>query len=67
MARLIATQRAPYTASSPKTRGDRNASLSPRNFNGSFDQLILDALMEAKDAEIAFFARLSLGHELAAG
>ena len=36
------------------------------NFNGTFDQLILDALMAVKGAEIAFSPGLPLGHHAAA-
>jgi len=31
-----------------------------------FDQLIVDALLAVRGAEIAFFSRLSLGHEFVA-
>ncbi|HET7199930.1 MAG TPA: 5'-nucleotidase C-terminal domain-containing protein, partial [Burkholderiales bacterium] len=37
------------------------------NFNGSFDQLMLDALMEAKDAEIAFSPGFRWGTTLLPG
>ena len=37
------------------------------NFNGTFDQLMLDALMAEKDARDRVLARLPLGHDAAAG
>ncbi len=55
MAALIAHQRAPYLAKLNETLATTEGMLYRRgNFNGSFDQLILDALMEVKGAEIAF-------------
>ena len=36
------------------------------NFNGTFDQLILDALMAEKDARDRLLARVPLGHDAAA-
>src|SRR5260370_38433563 len=55
MARLIAAKRAPYLEKLAEKLAVSEALLYRRgNFNGSMDQLILDALMEMKGAEIAF-------------
>src|SRR5439155_26613119 len=55
MARLIEAQRSPYAGKLSERLALTEALLYRRgNFNGSFDQLILDALMEAKGAPIAF-------------
>jgi sulfur-oxidizing protein SoxB len=55
MAALIAKIRAPYLAKLGERLAVSEGLLYRRgNFNGTFDQLILDALMEQKDAEIAF-------------
>jgi sulfur-oxidizing protein SoxB len=55
MAALIAKIRAPYIAKLEEKLAVSEGLLYRRgNFNGTFDQLILDALMEQKDAEIAF-------------
>ncbi|MEN9866610.1 MAG: hypothetical protein RL748_2200 [Pseudomonadota bacterium] len=55
MQRLIDHNRAPYLDKLQEKLAITQGSLYRRgNFNGSFDQLILDALMEVKDAEIAF-------------
>jgi sulfur-oxidizing protein SoxB len=55
MARLIAAKRAPYLEKLSEKLAVTEALLYRRgNFNGSMDQLILDALMEMKGAEIAF-------------
>ncbi|PWC44919.1 thiosulfohydrolase SoxB [Azospirillum sp. TSO22-1] len=52
---LITKVRAPYEAKLNETLAVSEGLLYRRgNFNGSFDQLILDALMAEKDAEIAF-------------
>jgi S-sulfosulfanyl-L-cysteine sulfohydrolase len=52
---LITTLRAPYESKLSETLATTEALLYRRgNFNGSFDQLILDALMESKHCEIAF-------------
>jgi len=54
MAKLIEDQRAPFAAKLAEELARTDALLYRRgNFNGSSDQLILDALLEAKDAEIA--------------
>lgn len=55
MARLIRTLRAPYEKQLAERLAVSEGLLYRRgNFNGTFDQLILDALMEVKGAEIAF-------------
>jgi len=55
MARLIASKRAPYAERLGETLAVTDGLLYRRgNFNGSFDQLILQALMEVNDAPIAF-------------
>jgi len=52
---LITKVRAPFEAKLNETLAVSEGLLYRRgNFNGSFDQLILDALMAEKDAEIAF-------------
>ena len=55
MAALIGKVRAPYEAQLGEKLAVSEALLYRRgNFNGTFDQLILDALMEVRGAEIAF-------------
>ncbi|MFZ6746702.1 thiosulfohydrolase SoxB [Undibacterium sp. JH2W] len=55
MQSLIKKIRAPYSAKLAEKLAVTEGTLYRRgNFNGSFDQLIVDALMEVKDAEIAF-------------
>ncbi|HEY6722114.1 MAG TPA: 5'-nucleotidase C-terminal domain-containing protein, partial [Burkholderiales bacterium] len=55
MARLIEATRAPYMEKlSEKLAVSEELLYRRGNFNGTMDQLILDALMEAKGAEIAF-------------
>jgi len=55
MAALIGKLRAPYEAQLGEKLAVSEALLYRRgNFNGTFDQLILDALMEVSGAEIAF-------------
>ncbi|MGB9991943.1 thiosulfohydrolase SoxB [Pseudoduganella rhizocola] len=52
---LITRIRAPYEAKLSEKLAVTQGTLYRRgNFNGTFDQLIVDALMEAKGAEIAF-------------
>lgn len=52
---LITRIRAPYEAKLGEKLAVTQGTLYRRgNFNGTFDQLIVDALMEAKGAEIAF-------------
>jgi sulfur-oxidizing protein SoxB len=55
MAALIERQRAPYAARLAEKLAVTEGLLFRRgNFNGTFDQLILDAMLEVKGAEIAF-------------
>lgn len=55
MAALIKKHRAPYETRLGETLAVSEGLLFRRgNFNGSFDQLILDALLATQDAEIAF-------------
>ena len=55
MSALITRHRAPYEAKLAEKIAVSEALLYRRgNFNGTFDQVILDALMAVKDAEIAF-------------
>ena len=55
MSALIQRVRAPYAAKLAEPLAVSEGLLYRRsNFNGSFDQLILDALMQVKDAEIGF-------------
>ncbi|HXZ54586.1 MAG TPA: thiosulfohydrolase SoxB [Burkholderiales bacterium] len=68
MARLIEAQRAPYADRLSEELARTDTLLYRRgNFNGSFDQLILDALMEAKGAEIAFSPGFRWGTSLLPG
>ncbi len=55
MAALIETKRAPFLDKLNEPLAQTEGMLYRRgNFNGSFDQLIIDALMDVKGAEIAF-------------
>ena len=55
MAALIQKVRAPYEANLSEQLAMTEGTLYRRgNFNGTFDQLIIDALMEVKGADIAF-------------
>jgi sulfur-oxidizing protein SoxB len=68
MAKLIEDQRAPFAAKLSEELARTDALLYRRgNFNGSFDQLILDALMEAKGAEIALSPGFRWGTSLLPG
>jgi S-sulfosulfanyl-L-cysteine sulfohydrolase len=68
MAKLIEAQRAPYADKLSEELARTEGLLYRRgNFNGSFDQLILDALMEAKGAEIAFSPGFRWGTTLLPG
>jgi len=54
MSALIQRHRAPYAAKLGETLAQTDEQLFRRgNFNGTFDQLILNGLMRVKDAEIA--------------
>jgi sulfur-oxidizing protein SoxB len=65
---LIATARAPFEAKLSEKLAVTGALLYRRgNFNGTFDQLLLDALMAEKDAEIAFSPGFRWGPSLLPG
>jgi sulfur-oxidizing protein SoxB len=68
MSALIAAVRAPYAQVLGQPLARSEALLYRRgNFNGSFDQLILDALLEVKDAQIAFSPGFRWGTTLLPG
>jgi S-sulfosulfanyl-L-cysteine sulfohydrolase len=68
MNELIAKVRAPYTAKLDEKLAVTEGTLYRRgNFNGSFDQLILDALMKVRGAEIAFSPGFRWGTSLLPG
>ena len=68
MAALIERVRKPYLAQLDEALAVTDELLYRRgNFNGSFDQLILDALLAVKDAEIAFSPGFRWGTSLLPG
>ena len=68
MAKLITAQRAPYAAKLAEELAVSEGLLYRRgNFNGSFDQLILDALMAVQGAQMAFSPGFRWGTSLLAG
>ncbi len=68
MAALIARIRAPYAASLSETLAVTEGTLFRRgNFNGTGDQLLLDALMDVQGAEIAFSPGFRWGTSLLSG
>ena len=68
MTALITKIRAPYETKLAQKLAVSEGLLYRRgNFNGTFDQLILDALMEVKDAEIAFSPGFRWGASLLPG
>lgn len=68
MNELISKARAPYTAKLGEKLAVTEGTLYRRgNFNGSFDQLILDALMNVRGAEIAFSPGFRWGTSLLPG
>ena len=68
MAALIARLRAPYASRLSEPLALTEGLLYRRgNFNGTFDQLLLDALMAEKDAEIAFSPGFRWGTTLLPG
>jgi sulfur-oxidizing protein SoxB len=68
MAALIQRHRAPYAAKLDEKLATTEGPLYRRgNFNGSFDQVILDALMKEKDAPIAFSPGFRWGTSLLPG
>ncbi|MCJ0763577.1 thiosulfohydrolase SoxB [Variovorax terrae] len=68
MAALIDKVRAPHKAKLEETLATTEGTLYRRgNFNGTFDQLILDALMEVRGAQIAFSPGFRWGTSLLPG
>jgi sulfur-oxidizing protein SoxB len=68
MAALVKRHRAPYEAKLGEKLAVSEGTLYRRgNFNGTFDQLILDALMEVKGADIAFSPGFRWGTSLLSG
>jgi sulfur-oxidizing protein SoxB len=68
MERLIEAQRAPWRERLQEKLAVTEGLLYRRgNFNGSFDQLILDALLEVQDAQIAFSPGFRWGTTLLPG
>jgi sulfur-oxidizing protein SoxB len=68
MSALITKIRAPYASKLAKKLTVTEGLLYRRgNFNGTFDQLILDALLKMKDAEIAFSPGFRWGTTLLPG
>ena len=68
MSALIARTRAPYESKLSEKLAVTEGTLYRRgNFNGSFDQLILDAMMQVRGAEIAFSPGFRWGTSLLPG
>ncbi|HTS21615.1 MAG TPA: thiosulfohydrolase SoxB [Casimicrobiaceae bacterium] len=68
MAELVARLRAPHAQKLGERLATTEGVLYRRgNFNGSFDEVILDALREEKDAEIAFSPGFRFGTTLLPG
>ena len=68
MAALIARLRAPHEAQLKEVLATTDGTLYRRgNFNGSWDQLLLDALMQTQDAPIAFSPGFRWGTTLLPG
>ena len=68
MARLIREIRAPWAARLGERLAVSESLLYRRgNFNGSFDEIVLDALLKQGDAEVAFSPGLPLGRDHRAG
>ena len=68
MSALIAKSRAPHEAKLTEKLAATEGTLYRRgNFNGTFDQLILDALMDVRGADIAFSPGFRWGTSLLAG
>ena len=68
MSRLIQKVRAPYDKKLAEKLAVTEEVLYRRgNFNGTFDQVILDALMKVKDAEVAFSPGFRWGTSLLPG
>ncbi|MBE1294341.1 MAG: thiosulfohydrolase SoxB [Shimia sp.] len=68
VAKLIAEQRAPYETAMSEVIGQTDSLLYRRgNFNGSWDDLICDALISERDAEIAMSPGVRWGPSLIPG
>ncbi len=68
MAALIDEQRAPYTAQLEEVIGQTDSLLYRRgNFNGSWDDLICDALVSERDADIAMSPGVRWGPSILPG
>lgn len=68
MSALVAKSRAPYESKLSEKLATTEGTLYRRgNFNGTFDQLILDALMEVRGADIAFSPGFRWGTSLLPG
>ncbi len=68
MTKLINDMRAPFAAKLSQPLAETESLLYRRgNFNGSFDQVIVDALLKVKDAEIAFSPGFRWGTSLLPG
>ena len=68
MSALIAKSRVPHEAKLTEKLATTEGTLYRRgNFNGTFDQLILDALMDVRGADIAFSPGFRWGTSLLAG
>jgi len=68
MAKLIDEQRAPYEAELSEVLGTTDSELYRRgNFNGTWDDLICDALISERDADIALSPGFRWGPSLIAG
>ena len=68
VAKLIDTQRAPYESALKEVIGQTDSTLYRRgNFNGTWDDLICDALLSERDAEIAMSPGVRWGPSLVPG
>jgi sulfur-oxidizing protein SoxB len=68
MARLIGEVRGPHEAALGERLAVSESLLYRRgNFNGTFDEVILDALLERADAQVAFSPGFRWGHTLVPG
>ncbi|MEO1549961.1 MAG: thiosulfohydrolase SoxB [Pseudomonadota bacterium] len=68
MTALIAAERAPYEAEMAEVIGQTDSTLYRRgNFNGTWDDVICDALLSQRDAQIALSPGVRWGPSLVAG
>ena len=69
MTALVEKVRAPFARPISRARSAQTDSLLYRrgNFNGTFDDLICDAMLDERDAEIALSPWLPLGRHAASG